>query len=84
MLDKLYVMRDTAVEERDWDTADLAEERIEEVKMLLKKAPCVGALVEWEVLKRIREIKDERQFMRYCACIANGDSEREASMAFNI
>lgn len=84
MRDKLYVMRDSAIEGRDWATVDLAEERIEEVEALLHKAPCVGALVEWETLKRIREIQAERQFIRYSICLANGDSESEAAIAFTI
>lgn len=84
MRDKLYVMRDSAVEESDWETADLAQERIEEVEALLHKAPCVGSLVDWETLKRIREIQAERQLIRYSTCLANGESESEAAIAFTI
>lgn len=65
-----------------WD--DTIEERIEEVESLMKKAPYVGSLVDWQTLKRIREIKDERQIIRYCKCIAQGTPERDAALAFDI
>lgn len=84
MRDKLYVRRDDAREQRDWETADAADERISEIESLLCKAPCVGSLVDWETLKRIREIKEERQLIRYNVCLANGDSEREAAIAFTL
>lgn len=84
MRDKLYVMRDNAIDDRDWETADRAQERIEEVEALLHKAPCVGSLVDWPTLKRIREIQQERQLIRYQTCLAAGDSEAEAAMAFEI
>lgn len=84
MRDKLYVMRDSAIEDRDWATVDLAEERIEEVEALLHKAPCVGSLVDWATLKRIREIQAERQLIRYNICLANGDSESDAAIALTI
>lgn len=84
MRDKLYVMRDSAVEDRDWETADRAQERIDEVEALLHKAPCVGSLVDWATLKRIREIQAERQLIRYNICLANGDSERDAALAFTL
>jgi len=60
------------------------EDRIEEVSSLLEKAYCVGALVDWPTLKRIREIKDERQFIRYNRSLAAGSSEKEASIAFDL
>lgn len=63
-----------------WD--DEVMDRIEEVEDLLDKAYCVGALVDWATLKRIREIKDERQFIRYNKAIENGCSEKEAGYAF--
>ena len=84
MRDKLYVMRDSAVEEGDWATADMAQDRIEEVESLLHKAPCVGSLVDWTTLKRIREIQSERQFIRYQTCLAAGDSEEDAALAFEL
>ena len=84
MRDKLYVMRDSAVDDRDWETADLAQERIDEVEALLHKAPCVGSLVDWPTLKRIREIQAERQLIRYSICLANGDCERDAAIALTI
>lgn len=65
-----------------WD--DGIEARIEEVEGLLDKAPYVGSLVDWPTLKRIREIKDERQMIRYQRCIAAGASERDAGLAFTV
>ena len=84
MREKMYVQRDDALDENEWDKVDFYEERIEEIESLLDKAPCVGSLVDWETLKRIREIQHERQFMRYSICLANGDNEREAAIAFTI
>lgn len=36
-----------------------------EVEELMKEAYDVGALVEWKVVARIREITKERQLIRY-------------------
>ena len=52
--------------DEQWDEV---QERISEVEELMEKAYCVGALVDWTTLKRIREIKEERQLMRYNACM---------------
>ena len=60
------------------------QERICEVEELMEKAYCVGALVDWPTLKRIREIKEERQLMRYNACMEQGASEKDAAMAFEL
>lgn len=68
--------------ERSWDES--IYDRIDEVELLMEKAYCVGACVDWPTLKRIREIKDERQMIRYNCCIAAGATEREAAEAFNI
>ena len=65
-----------------WD--DGVEAQIEEVRELLEKAYCVGATVDWPTLKRIREIKVERQTIRYQKSIAAGCSEKEAAMAFDL
>lgn len=65
-----------------WDNEVL--DRIDELEDLLDKAYCVGALVDWDTLKRIREIKDERQLMRYNRCLQNGVSEKEAGLAFQV
>ena len=51
---------------------------------LMEKAYCVGALVSWQTLKRIREIKEERQLIRYNTCIAQGASENDAALAFQL
>lgn len=59
-------------------------DRIEEVEKLMDAAPWVGSLVDWPTLKRIREIKDERQMIRYATCLSKGDSEKEAAMAFEV
>ena len=60
------------------------QKRLDEVENLLEKAPCIGALVDWQTLKRIREIKAERQLMRYNTCIANGTSEKDAVLSFEL
>lgn len=65
-----------------WD--DDVMDRIDELEDLLDKAYCVGALVDWDTLKRIREIKDERQLMRYNRCLQNGVPEKEAGLAFQV
>ena len=60
------------------------ENRLEEVEMLMKKAPYVGSLVDWKTLKRIREIKNERQMIRYCCSLNAGSTEEEAALAFDV
>ena len=69
-----------------WDEKkyDELEARIAEVESLMDKAPWVGSLVDWPTLKRIREIKDERQMIRYATCLAAGDSERDAALSFQV
>ena len=64
--------------------ADELDARIEEVEKLMDAAPCVGSLVDWPTLKRIREIKEERQMIRYAICLNAGTPEREAATAFEI
>ena len=59
-------------------------DRIEEIEKLMDAAPWVGSLVDWPTLKRIREIKEERQMIRYATCLAQGTPEKEAAMAFEI
>ena len=80
MYDHLKCMEIDAIETGKWPEG--LEERIEEVEMLLDKAYCVGALVDWPTLKRIREIKDERQLTRYSRSLAAGSNERDAALAF--
>ncbi len=83
MYDKLKCMEiDMEEGTIPWD--DSVEKRLEEVTELLDKAPFVGALVSWEDLKRIREIKDERQFMRYQKSFEEGASEQEAAISFDL
>uniref|UniRef100_A0AAU8AY68 Uncharacterized protein n=1 Tax=Dulem virus 37 TaxID=3145755 RepID=A0AAU8AY68_9CAUD len=68
--------------EIEWDNS--IEDYIEEVESLLNKGYCVGALVDWPTLKRIREIKNERQLIRYQRSLAAGSSEQEAALAFKL
>lgn len=82
MYDHLKCMEIDAIETGNWPE-DL-EERIEEVEVLMDKAYCVGALVDWPTLKRIREIKETRQFIRYNKSLAAGDDERDAALAFTL
>ena len=63
---------------------DDLDTKIEEVESLYSKAPCVGALVDWPTLKRIREIKEERQRIRYLTCLNAGVSEADAAIAFTL
>lgn len=83
MYDKLNVwlieMQDG---EREWD--ETIFERLEEVEDLMNKAYGVGALVDWNTLKRIREIKEERQMLRYARSLTAGHSERDAAFAFQL
>lgn len=68
--------------EIEWDNS--IEDYIEEVESLLNKGYCAGALVDWPTLKRIREIKNERQLIRYQRSLAAGSSEQEAALAFKL
>lgn len=78
MYDHLKCMEIDARENDDWDALEKVEEQIEEVENLLKSAYCIGALVTWPQLKRIREIRDERNMIRYNIAIQNGARDREA------
>lgn len=78
----LLVVRDEAIDKKDWELADKMEARIEEVEKLMEQAWCVGALVDWPTLARIREIKNERCLQRYATCLAAGMSEELAAGAF--
>ena len=70
-----------AQENNKWDELEKIEERIKEVEDLLESAYCIGAFVTWEQLKRIREIRDERNMIRYNIALANGASEHDAGYA---
>ena len=50
----------------------------------MDQAPHVGSLVDWPTLKRIREIKDERQIIRYQRSLEAGSTERDAAYAFTL
>lgn len=58
--------------------------RLENIENLMEKAYCVGALVDWETLKAIREIQKERRLIRYARCLAAGDNEKEAAIALTL
>ena len=83
MYDKLKCI-EIDMEEGTIPWNDKVEERIQEITNLLEKAPCVGAQVSWSDLKRIREIKNERQMMRYMKSLDAGADERDAAMAFEL
>lgn len=82
MYDHLCCMLYDARDAGDSDKMEEIEGRIEEVNSLLEDACCVGALVTWPQLKRIREIRDERNMIRYQRSLASGSSECDASYAF--
>ena len=80
-MEEEMVMGETEFDETEWDELS---DRMSEIEELMKQAYCVGALVDWPTLKRIREIKDERQGIRYGRCVAQGMSGSIASLAFEI
>lgn len=82
MYDHLKCMEIDAQENGDWNALEKIEERLEEVSILLESAYCIGALVTWEQLKRIREIRYERNEIRYSIAIQNGASKHNAGYAF--
>ncbi len=81
MYDHLKCAEIGARENNDWSELEKVEERIEEVESLLESAYCIGALVTWAQLKRIREIRDERNAIRYNIAIQNGASDQDAGYA---
>ena len=81
MYDHLKWLEIDARDNSDWNALEKIEERLEEVESLLESAYCIGALVTWEQLKRIREIRDERNMIRYNIAIQNGASDRDAGYA---
>ena len=81
MRDHLICMKiDMESGDADWDDSVL--DRISEVESLLDKTHGVGSLVDWPTLNRIREIKAERQMIRYQRSLAIGYPESEAALAF--
>lgn len=80
-MEEEMVMGETDFDETEWDELS---DRMSEIEELMKQAYCVGALVDWPTLKRIREIKDERQGIRYGRCVAQGMNGSIASLAFEI
>ena len=82
MKEKIEVARLDAIDDGRYPDADAYEARLEEVEKLIEKAGYPGAQVDWPTLKRIREIKAERQAYRYGVCLAAGMSEQKAAYAF--
>ena len=82
MYDHLKCLEIDVIESNDNDALDGIWMRIDEVEKLMDVAYCIGALVTWEQLKRIREIRDERNLIRYGIAKANGASESDAAYAF--
>lgn len=82
MYDHLKAEMIDAEENSDWQRYDELEVRLDEVNELLEDAYCIGALVTWTQLKRIREIRDERNTIRYQKAIESGCSEQNASYAY--
>ena len=85
-LDSMYthLLNDAYDMEHDtkpWDDALYA--KFEEVRDLMDYA-YVGARVTWPQLKRIREIRAERQMMRYACAMQSGETEARAAMAFDL
>ncbi len=80
-MEEEMVMGETEFDETEWDELS---DRMSEIEELMKQAYCVGALVDWPTLKRIREIKDERQGIRYGRCVAQGMNGSIASLAYEI
>lgn len=82
MHDHLICLRYSAEDTGNWEEYDRLTERIEEVEDLLDAAPCIGCSVTWPQLRRIREIRDERNLIRYQRSLTAGASEQEAGNAF--
>lgn len=61
-------------------TADNIDELIEEVDDLAWKG-CMGRLTTTEY-GRAQSISHERDYMRYCKCMASGMNEKDAALAF--
>ncbi len=79
----LQVLRYDAIDAGNRELEDQLDAQIDEIEGLMEKAWYVGALVDWPTLKRIREIKAERQMQRYATCLAAGMSEERAAGAFD-
>lgn len=83
MYDHLMVQRDQMYEGiTTWSDEVLT--RLEEITEIMDKLHGVGSLVDWPTLKRIREIKEERQLIRYSIALSSGATEREAANAFTL
>ena len=54
-MEEEMVMGETEFDETEWDELS---DRISEIEELMKKAYCVGALVDWPTLKRIIQVTE--------------------------
>lgn len=72
MLDKAWNEVYGAREHGAFEEEEAAEARKDELEELLDKAPCVGSLVTWQTLARIREVAAARETMRDAACARAG------------
>ena len=66
MLDKVWNEVYEARENGTFEQEEAAETKKDEE--LLDKAPCVGSLVTWQTLARIREVATAREAMRDAIC----------------
>lgn len=82
MYEHLKCIEIQAREDDNCDTLEKVEKQLEEVEYLMDSSYCIGALVTWPQLKRIREIRDERNMIRYNIAVKNGASDKAAGYAF--
>lgn len=81
MYEHLKYIEEQVKESNDWSDLEDIESRIQEVENLMDHARHIGAMVTWPELKRIREIRDERNAIRYGIAVSNGASDKEAGYA---
>lgn len=72
MLDKVWNEVYEARENGTFEQEEAAEAKKDELEELLDKAPCVGSLVTWQTLARIREVAAARETIRNAACAQAG------------
>lgn len=81
MYDHLKCLEIELMENEQYDKLEEINDRIDEVEDLMSHARYIGALVTWPQLQRIREIRDERNAIRYQRAIELGASDFEAGYA---
>ena len=67
-------------ETEDSEEYDKLQEQIEEIENLLYK---LNYGLNQKELSKVREIVNERKFIRYNTCLNNGMNEKNAGEAFN-